>query len=225
MRLLAVENWKGEHLGYFEELAEEHGVEVEYRRLWKGDSLDGALEESELLVFLGGPMSVNDEGEYPYLAEEKRVIRQAVAENKPVLGICLGAQLIASALGARVYPGEVKELGWYRLLLTEAGAQDSVFSALPKEHEVFQWHGETFELPRGAVLLAGSELYPNQAFRVGRSYALQYHLEVTLGMIEDWVRSEPEVRERVLEDAESRVERLNRLAEVFFTRWLKLAGL
>ncbi len=222
MRLLAVENAEGEHLGYFEQLAEAHGISVEYRRLWKGEGLEGALEY-DIIVVLGGPMSVNDEAEYPYLAEEKAVIRRALAAGKPVLGVCLGAQLIASALGARVYPGEEKELGWYDLVLTEEGKRDEVFSAFPPRFEVFQWHGETFDLPPGSALLADSELSPHQAFRVGRSYALQFHLEVTAEMVREWSREAPERREEMLHDLERRIAELNARAEVFFERWLRLA--
>ncbi|NOZ60015.1 MAG: type 1 glutamine amidotransferase [Euryarchaeota archaeon] len=223
MRLLAFENAEGEHLGCLEELAEARGIEVEYRRLWRGDDLEGALDY-DLLVFLGGPMSVNEESDYPYLAEEKALIRRALEVEKPLLGICLGAQLIASALGARVYPGRERELGWYPITLTGEGRRDEVFSAFPHRLEVFHWHGETFDLPAGARLLAGSELYPHQAFRTGRSYALQYHLEVTAEMVRDWVREVPERREEILHNLEQRVAELNRWAEVFFDGWLRLAS-
>ncbi len=223
IRLLAIENAKGEHLGYFEQLAEEQGVRVEYRRLWKGDGLSGALEY-DALVLLGGGMSVNDEAEYPYLVEEKQLVREALAAGKPLLGICLGAQLIANALGARVYPGERKELGWGEVVLTQEARRDEVFSAFPERHEVFHWHGETFELPARAVLLSSSELYPHQAFRIGSGYGLQYHIEMTAELVRSWVREVPEVEEQVLDRLEERIEELNRLAEVFFRRWLALAG-
>ena len=224
MRLLALENAEGEHLGCFEQLAEARGITVEYRHLWRGDDLEGALEY-DLIVILGGPMSVNDEDSYPYLAEEKAIIRQALAEEKPLLGVCLGAQLIASAMGARVYPGKEEELGWYPLTLTREGRRDDVFSAFPPQLEVFQWHGETFDLPQGATLLASSQLYPHQAFRIGRSYALQFHLEVTAEMVRDWSREVPERRDEILLNLEKRVAELNHWAEVFFDRWLRLAGL
>ncbi|WP_456474444.1 type 1 glutamine amidotransferase [Candidatus Pyrohabitans sp.] len=224
MRLLAIENAEGEHLGCFEELAEARGISVEYRRLWRGADLEKALDY-DLIVILGGPMSVNDEDSYPYLAVEKAVIRRALAEDKPLLGVCLGSQLIASALGARVYPGEEKELGWYPLYLTQEGRRDEVFSAFPPRFEVFQWHGETFDLPSEATLLASSPLYPHQAFRVGRSYALQYHLEVTAEMVREWSRDVPEKRDEILYNLEDRIDKLNRLAEVFFDRWLKVAGI
>jgi GMP synthase-like glutamine amidotransferase len=223
VRLLALENAEGEHLGCFEQLAEARGISVEYRRLWRGDDLEDALDY-DLIVILGGPMSVNDEKSYPYLAEEKAMIRRALAENKPLLGICLGAQLIANALGVRVYPGEEKELGWYQLQLTQEGKQDEVFSAFPSRLEVFQWHGETFDLPTGATLLARSELYPHQAFRVGRSYALQFHFEVTSQMVREWSREVPDKRDEILLNLEERVAKLNHWAEVFFDRWLHVAG-
>ncbi len=169
-------------------------------------------------------MSVNDEEEFPYLVEEKKFIKEALAENKPLLGICLGSQLIASALGERVYPGEEKELGWYPLRLTEEGKSDEAFSDFPESFEVFQWHGETFDLPEGAKLLAASELYPHQAFRIGKGYALQFHLEVTKDMIMDWSREVPEKREEILRNIDEKVEKLNARAEIFFDRWLKVAG-
>jgi len=167
---------------------------------------------------------VNDEAEYPYLVKEKQLIREALAAHKPLLGICLGAQLIANALGARVYPGERKELGWGEVVLTQAAREDEVFSAFPERHEVFHWHGETFELPEGAVLLSSSELYRHQAFRVGVSYGLQYHLEMTSELVRSWVREVPEVEEQALERLEERVRELNALAEVFFKRWVELAS-
>jgi len=134
----------------------------------------GALD---LLVVMGGPMSVNDEAEFPWLAEEKRFIREAVASGVPTLGICLGAQLIASALGARVRRNPVKEIGWFPVRAVPA---DGDVFRLPEECDVFHWHGETFDLPEGAVRLAESGPCRNQAFQTGRrAIGLQFHLETT----------------------------------------------
>jgi GMP synthase-like glutamine amidotransferase len=136
------------------------------------------LDDVDLLVVLGGPMSVNDEPTLPWLAPEKAFVRAAIAAGKPVLGICLGAQMIASALGARVYPNAVKEIGWFPVHGVP-GSDDGGF-VFPPSVEVFHWHGETFDLPDGALRLASSPACINQAFRVGRAtIGLQFHLETT----------------------------------------------
>jgi GMP synthase-like glutamine amidotransferase len=130
-----------------------------------------------VLIALGGPMSVNDEDEFPWLREEKRFISESIRSEKPVLGICLGAQLMASSLGARVYRGARKEIGWFPAYASE---QASGLFAFPPTAEVFHWHGETFDLPDGAMHLASSEACRNQAFRIGaRAIGLQFHLETT----------------------------------------------
>ncbi|GBE53981.1 glutamine amidotransferase [archaeon BMS3Bbin15] len=223
---MAIENAKGEHLGYFETLAEARGIEVKYRRLWKGDNIEGAMRY-DLAVILGGPMSVNEEEKFPYLAEEKSFIKRTIGADKPLLGICLGSQLIASALGAEVYPskGKGRELGWYPLRLTEEGKKDIALSEFPESFDVFQWHGETFDLPENAILLASSELYKNQAFRIGKSYALQFHFEVTWDMILDWSKGAPEIRDMITRIKDEKLEELNSKAEIFFDRWLEIAGI
>ncbi|MEX1317187.1 MAG: gamma-glutamyl-gamma-aminobutyrate hydrolase family protein [Synechococcaceae cyanobacterium] len=139
------------------------------------------LDAVNLLIAMGGPMSVNDEAIHPWLAAEKRCIARAIERGIPVLGICLGAQLIASALGARVLPNPEPEIGWFpvQAIPTPGGGGNAVFS-LPASLPVFHWHGETFELPSGAVPLARSAACANQAFRLGSSVVgLQFHLETT----------------------------------------------
>jgi GMP synthase-like glutamine amidotransferase len=132
----------------------------------------------DLLVVMGGPMSVNDEDEFPWLALEKKFIRDVIESGKPVLGICLGAQLIASAMGAKVYQNPIKEIGWLPVQgVSSIGASSFSF---PPSTEVFHWHGETFDLPPGATLIARSEGCENQAFQIGTSViGLQFHLETT----------------------------------------------
>lgn len=135
----------------------------------------------ELLVIMGGPMSVNDEEEFPWLVAEKAFVRDAIESGTPVLGICLGAQMIASAMGAEVFPNTHKEIGWFPVHSAPAPhtAENMVFS-FPSETTVFHWHGETFQLPAGAVLLASSPVCKNQAFQLGkRVIGLQFHLETT----------------------------------------------
>jgi GMP synthase (glutamine-hydrolysing) len=148
------------------------------------------LDSFTHLVFLGGPMNVYEEDRYPFLREEDLFIKEAIQRGKSILGICLGAQLMAKALGAKVFKASVKEIGWYDVSLTEIGSQDSLFSDLPKTFPVFQWHEDTFEIPKAGKLIATSSPVPHQAFRYGEKvYGLQFHLEVTEEMIQGWMET------------------------------------
>jgi GMP synthase (glutamine-hydrolysing) len=140
------------------------------------------------IVVMGGAMSVYDEAEHPWLIGEKRLIAQAVGAGVPYWGVCLGAQLLAASLGARVSRGEQAELGVLPVQLTAAAAQDPVFAELPASFQTLQWHSETYELPAGAVQLARSAGYEQQAFAIDRAYALQFHLEVDSGLAGEWMR-------------------------------------
>ncbi len=132
----------------------------------------------DLIIIMGGPMSVNDEAELPWLVDEKQFVRDAMQAGTAVLGICLGAQLVASALGASVYPGPQREIGWFDIEAAP-GQKEGTFR-FPPRAKVFHWHGETFDLPAGATLLASSAACQNQAFQIGRNViGLQCHLETT----------------------------------------------
>jgi GMP synthase (glutamine-hydrolysing) len=148
------------------------------------------LEDITHIVLLGGPMNVYEEDHYPFLREEDLFIKEAIQRGKTMLGICLGAQLIAKALGAKVFKAPAKEIGWCDVSLTEIGSQDPLFSDLPKTFSVFQWHEDTFEIPKGGKLIATSSPIPHQAFRYGEKvYGLQFHLEVTEEMIREWLET------------------------------------
>lgn len=137
------------------------------------------VDDLDLLIIMGGPMSVNDEADYPWLANEKAFIRAAIEKDKAVIGICLGAQLIANAMGAAVRPNGTKEIGWFPITGTPTNHSEESFT-FPEELLVFHWHGETFDLPAGAVRLARSAACENQAFQLGeRAIGLQFHLETT----------------------------------------------
>jgi GMP synthase-like glutamine amidotransferase len=138
-----------------------------------------AVNDVDFLIVMGGPMSVNDESSYPWLKDEKRFIKESITRGKAVLGVCLGAQLITSAMGARVYPNAEKEIGWFPIHSVAAPEAKGAFQ-FPKEAEVFHWHGETFDLPPRAIRLARSAACENQAFQLGRNViGLQFHLETT----------------------------------------------
>lgn len=158
--------------------AEERGYALTGSHLYRGDPLPD-LDDFDFLVAMGGPMSVNDVGEHAWLVPEMCLIRAAIDADKPVLGVCLGAQLIARAMGATVHPAREKEIGCFPVTRS-AGLPPGVFDGLPETFEPLHWHGETLELPLGAVRLAETQACPNQAFQLGRRViGLQFHLEST----------------------------------------------
>ena len=158
-----------EDLGLFAEVLEKQGADYRVLRLFHGEMPAEDWQHIGALIILGGPMGVSDEDKYPFIRWEKRIIRAAIDEAVPMLGVCLGAQLIAATLGAPVFHGPVKEIGWSPISITPHGQVDSLLGYLPESATVFQWHGDGFELPNGAIHLASSVNYKNQAFRVGRS--------------------------------------------------------
>lgn len=166
-----------EGLGAIERWLKNAGYNISCTRFYDSNDLP-SIEDIDFLVVMGGPMSVNDESDHPWLVKEKAFIKNAVAAGKPVLGICLGAQLIADAMGGKVFPNPAKEIGWFPVTAVAPGTAG--FFQFPKETNVFHWHGETFSLPEGAVRIAQSKGCANQAFQIGRNViGLQFHLETT----------------------------------------------
>jgi GMP synthase (glutamine-hydrolysing) len=163
------------------------GLDVRYVDLFQETPPSLPLDQASGLVVLGGPMNVDEVDRYPFLGLDVQCIRQALDIRLPLLGVCLGAQLLAKALGAKVYPNTVKEIGWYQLDWLPAAADDPLF-AQSGATTVYQSHGDTFDLPQGAVLLAQGASCRNQAFRWGQNaYGLQFHIEMTAAMIEQWL--------------------------------------
>lgn len=181
MRVHVLQHVAFEGLGCIADWLDASHATTTFTRFFESPQLP-ALDDVDFVIALGGPMSVNDEAALLWLRDEKRFIAAAIAADKPVLGICLGAQLMASALGARVYPGPEKEIGWFPVFaeLAGTGVKDDDAFALPAQIDVFHWHGETFDLPPTARLLASSPVCRHQAFQIGpRAIGLQFHLETT----------------------------------------------
>src|SRR6476659_8834356 len=185
MDVLVLQHIACEPPGAFEDVLAAAGADIHRVELDEGDALP-PWQDFVAIVAMGGPMSVNDDAELPWLTEEKQAIGDAVRAGVPYWGACLGVQLLAAALGARVYTGDLPEVGGLDVELTEAGRADPVFAGLPGRFPTLQWHGDTFDLPEGAVRLASSPAYPNQAFRRGNAYGVQFHLEVSREMAREW---------------------------------------
>jgi GMP synthase-like glutamine amidotransferase len=190
--------------------------------------------EFDAMVVMGGPMGACDDADHPWLVRERSFIAEAVGAGLPFFGACLGSQLLAASLGARVYTGATPEVGVLDVELTEAGRNDAVFGDLPTSFPTLQWHSDSFELPAGAVLLASSPAYANQALRVGEmAYAVQFHIEVTSEMAAEWatvpayahaaeqVRG-PGALDELLEAFEERREEMTVHARSVCSRWLEL---
>ncbi len=183
---LAIRHVPFEDLGSFTPVLRERGFAVGYRDAGLDDLGARDLVDADLLIVLGGPIGVYETREYPFLKGEISVVERRLKLGRPVLGLCLGAQIMAKALGARVYKGKRKELGWSPLALTEAGRR-SPLAELGGRTSVLHWHGDTFDLPHGAERLASTRPYPNQAFAWGnQTLALQCHIETTVRGLQRW---------------------------------------
>lgn len=184
--VLVIQHIECETLGLFESESA-NGLSYSYLRPYGCDPVPDSVAAWDAIMILGGPMAVYEREDHPYLDREIELIRQAIKAGKPMIGICLGAQLIAAAAGSRVYPGPVREVGWSQVTLNDYATTDDLFSGLPSPLLVFQLHGDSFELPEGAILLAGNESYANQAFRLGTNvYGLQFHVEATGTLVGEW---------------------------------------
>lgn len=188
-RLLVLQHVASEPLGVLDPLLRASGLRIRYVNFARHANTQVNVAKYDGLVVLGGPMNVDQSNRYPHLLHEIEVIKEALNREIPVLGICLGAQLLAAALGASVHPNPVREIGWYPLSLSGAAASDPLFAHLGSEAEVFQWHAYTFTEPSGVVHLASTTSCTNQAFCYkGFAYGLQFHLEVDASLIERWLK-------------------------------------
>lgn len=190
MRIHYLQHVPFEDLAGIERWAQANYYTISASRLFQNEALPNVYK-FDLLVILGGPMNIYEADKYPWLTTEKKFIETAIREEKKVLGICLGSQLIADVLGARVFQNPDKEIGWLPITLTEKARNTQLFSELPQQFQVFHWHSDTFNLPQNAVHLARSEACENQAFLYGSNVlALQFHIESTNASIQRMVRHE-----------------------------------
>ena len=218
-----------EDLGSFGQILREAGFTVEYLDAATGDLDQVRPEDDDLLIVLGGPISVNEVDDYPFLKTELELIGERLAADRPTLGMCLGAQLIARALGAEVTAGEHKEIGWAPIQLNDAGSRSVLRHLVGENVNVLHWHGETFDIPEDAQHLASSQFYPNQAFSNGKTLALQFHPEVTARGLEQWyVGHSVEIHQtggisvqQLREDSARFADTLQARAYLFFTEWLE----
>ena len=210
---LAIRHVPQEGLGLFAQPLADAGVEIRYHDAWTSpDPAESAAADAALLVVLGGPMGVADIATYPFLRHEIDVLKRRIAANRPTLGVCLGAQLIAAATGARVYAGDRFELGFEPVTLSDAG-RVSCLAPLADAPRVLHWHGDTFDLPSGATRLASSAAYREQAFSLGpRTLALQFHPEVDTAMLETWIDAGADELARAGVDARDLREACNDVA-------------
>lgn len=232
---LVVRNIEMEDLGIFAEVFEARGESFTYCDAYANAALPDPTAAAGVVV-LGGPMNVYEEARYPFLALEDAFLKVALRAGVPTLGICLGAQLIAKASGARVRRGPAKEIGWLPIEQTPEASSDPLFAGLPSSLQVFHWHGDTFDLPAGARHLARSALCAHQAYALGRCvYGLQFHFEVTPAMIESWLQATVNAGDvaeiggaaraaAIRQETERFAEPLRQHGRRFFSRFLELAA-
>lgn len=226
---MVLQNEEVEHLGYFSKILNRNNLSHQYVKLFEDDNIPN-LKDYVAIIILGGPMNVYEEKEYPFLKKENSIIKEALKIKKPILGLCLGAQIIAKAAGAKVYQAKRQEIGWFTLELTKNGKNSTIFKNIKERITVFQWHNDTFDIPNGAKKLASSNLTLNQAFSIGEvAYGLQFHLEVTKQMILEWIyRYDEDLRslkeevdsDKIIRYSEQYIPQLNQYASILFSNFL-----
>ncbi len=235
-KVLVCQHVPYEILGTLNPLFKKEGFRIQYVNFGRFPDLKPSLAGADGLIILGGPMHVGESTQFPHLLQEIKMIEEAIQKDIPVLGICLGAQLIAKTLGAEVQINQEREIGWHALELKEEAKKDPLFKHFKNKQPIFQWHRDTFDIPKGAVQLAQSSLCKNQAFRYQEKvYAFQFHLEVDKNLIERWlqVSDHQEILESVKEKMS--VEKIRReteenistsidLSKKVFSEFIKLFG-
>ncbi len=226
-KIWVIQHHPVENLGSIAEALEGAALAWQYVRTFDGQPVPKDMKGAGGLILMGGPQGVYEADEHPYLKDEMRLIESALKDDRPVLGVCLGSQLLAAALGAKVYKGTRREIGWHPVKLTSEAKDDRLLNGVPDQFTAFHWHGDIFDLPRDSVALASSELTPIQAFRhADKAYGFLFHLEVTEMSVHAMVREftdatkHASLRESILDGIEN-VEPLAQVAETVFGRWAR----
>jgi GMP synthase-like glutamine amidotransferase len=229
--ILIFRHFPTEGPGYFARFLDHQGIPHRTIKIDEGESVPESIADIPGLVLMGGPMSVNDS--LPWIPKVLQLIRAAVAADVPVLGHCLGGQLLSKALGGRVHGNRAKEFGWLPVSAVDSPLTSAWLDGLPPHFEVFHWHGETFSIPPGATHILKSRYCRNQAFVIGKSLGLQCHIEMTPELVRTWARAGAGEITRALPAASvqrpaqmqislpERAARLNRIADVLYTRWVQ----
>jgi len=233
MAVLILKNIATEGAGTIEDFLKKEKIPFHIVELGTGEMLP-PLDKFDTLLIMGGPMGIYEMDKYPHLKMASRNIREAINRDMKILGICLGAQMIAHCLGAEVYPGPLKEIGWHHINLTGEGLKDPLMRKLAihprvgdfwRKFKVLHWHSDTFDIPLNSVLLASSELYKNQAFRYGdKVYGFQFHIEVTKEMIIQWIEDMPE-KNHILMETDRIIEEYSGRAINFYKTFFRVPAI
>ncbi len=223
MNVLIIKNSPLEGPGTIAEFLAQHAIGYRIVEAGLGEEIP-PLDKYEYLVVMGGPMAVYEMNRYHFLRNVARAMENALKRGIRILGVCLGAQLLAHTLGSKVYPGKIKEIGWLNITATDDGMVDKIFRTIidpSGTSTVLQWHGDTYDLPFGATRLAYSEYFPEQAFRYDNSYALQFHIEVTPKIVEEWFRDRHDI-ELIMKQTENIYPTYRLKADLFYSRFFNL---
>ncbi len=228
-KIYVIQHHPAEGLGVISKALEESALAWQLIRTYADHPVPKEMDGAGLIV-MGGPLSVYEQDSYAHLRDELRLIEAALGQHLPVLGVCLGSQLIAAALGAKVFRGPLKEIGWHEVRLSQAASEDPLFGAVPRRFTAMHWHGDIFDLPSGAVNLASSQRTEHQAFRYGANiYGILCHLELTGTMVQQWVGAFSGDLERekiashtILDRAEPNIDAIAPIAQTVFRRWAAL---
>lgn len=229
-KVIVLQHAESENLGTMEEALAACGVAFEYVRTFEGQAIPADVDGATGLIVMGGPMGVYETDRYPFLRQEMKLMEAFLKAERPILGVCLGSQLLATTLGAPVRKGRKKEIGWFEIQLNRASVQDTLWNGQHSPFVAYHWHGDIFDLPKGAVALASSDLTPVQSYRFGdRAYGILFHLEVTenhirkmLDEFAEEIREENLSAGEILQESKSFLPPLQQVGAAVFQHWIDL---